>query len=183
MAIKKAKSKAPAKPAPKPAKKAPAPKKAAAAKKAPVKKGPVKKAPAKKPAPKKAAAEPTPKPHAADALALSGLPTEAVSKVEKWICLACVLDVFTRLMGLAPKTAHTEIRNYTPSAAELWSVEMTRPYFAKEDAGEKCPYCGSAAKWHARIADYRIESGKATDAARRDLVKSLPTAHDEFLVV
>jgi hypothetical protein len=183
MAIKKAKSKAPAKPAPKPAKKAPAPKKAAAAKKAPVKKGPVKKAPAKKPAPKKAAAEPKPKPHAADALDLSGLPTEAISKTEKWICLACVLDVFTRLMGLAPKTAHTEIRNYTPPPDELWAENFTRPYFLPDDAKAPCPYCGSPAKWHARIAVHRIESGKATDAARRDLVKKLPTAKEEFQVI
>src|SRR5207247_7685011 len=112
-----------------------------------------------------------PKARAVEPLDLSSVPGEAVAKVEKWICLACVLDVFTRLMGLAPKTAHTEIRNYTPSAAELWATELTRPYFAKEDAKDVCPYCGSRAKWHARIAVYRIESGKATDAARRELVK------------
>src|SRR5437016_3334229 len=83
-----------------------------------------------------------PKPRAVEPLDLSSVPGEAVAKVEKWICLACVLDVFTRLMGLAPKTAHTEIRNYTPSAAELWATELTRPYFAKEDAKDVCPYCG-----------------------------------------
>jgi hypothetical protein len=120
---------------------------------------------------------------AIEALDLSGLPGEALTKTEKWICLACVLDVFTRLMGLAPKTAHLEIKRYTPPAAELWSAAMTRPYFAKEELKHPCPYCGSASKWHARLWVYRIESGKATDAARRELVKGLPKAHDEFLVV
>jgi hypothetical protein len=137
------------------------------------KKAAPKKSAAKKPA-KKAVAKPKPRSRAIEPLDLSALPPEAVSRVEKWICLACVLDVFTRLMGLAPKTAHTEIRNYTPPPAELWADELTRPYFAKQDAKDPCPYCGSPAKWHARIAVDRIESGKATDAARRELIKKLP---------
>src|SRR5437879_6051079 len=66
---------------------------------------------------------------AAAALDLSALPAEAVIKADKWICLACVLDVFTRLMGLAPKTAHLEIKRYTPPVAELYAPAMTRPYF------------------------------------------------------
>ena len=158
--------------------------------KKPAKKAPPKKAPAKKPtiAPKpKPKPKPEPKPKAraaaADPLDLSGLPPEAISRTEKWICLACVLDVFTRLMGLAPKTAHSEIRNYTPPPAELWAETLTRPYFLSDDPKAPCPYCGSPAKWHARIAVHRIESGKATDAARRDLVKKLPTAKEEFQVI
>jgi hypothetical protein len=139
------------------------------------------KKPAKKAAPPKPARNP--KSRAPEPVDLSGFPAATVSKIEKHICLACVLDVFTRLMGLAPKTAHTEIRNYTPPPAELWAEALTRPYFAPREAKAPCPYCGSAAKWHARIAVHRIESGKATDAARRDLVKKLPTAHDEFLVI
>jgi hypothetical protein len=116
-------------------------------------------------------------------LDLSTLPLEAVTTAEKWICLACVLEVFTRLMGLAPRTAHLEIRRYTPPIAELYAPALTRPYFAKSSPKDPCPYCGSAAKRHAHLTVYRIESGKATDAARRELVKSLPTAHGEFAVV
>jgi hypothetical protein len=163
---------------------------AAASKKA-VKKAAKKAAPkAAKKAAKKAIRKPAKEPvpqakrtKAAEPLDLSALPAEAITKVEKWICLACVLDVFTRLMGLAPKTAHAEIRNYTPPPAELWADAITRPYFGKPDPKGKCPYCGSPAKWHARIAVHRIESGKATDAARRELVKKLPTTREEFLVV
>lgn len=46
-----------------------------------------------------------------------------------------------------------------------------------------CPYCGSSAKWHARLWVYRIESGKATDALRRDLIKSLPQDDNRFAIV
>jgi hypothetical protein len=119
----------------------------------------------------------------AGALDLSGLPPEAIVTAEKWICLACVLDVFTRLMKLPAKTAHLEIKRYTPPLTELYASTLTRPYFAKSSPKDPCPYCGSAAKWHAQLRVYRIESGKAADAARRQLVKSLPTAHSEFLVV
>ena len=133
----------------------------------------------------KAASKPEPKGRATgiQPLDLSALPPEAVTTAEKWFCLACVLDVFTRFMGVAAKTAHTEIKRYTPPVSELYAETLTRPYFAKDSAKDPCPYCGSAAKWHAQVRVHRIESGKATDAARRELVKSLPKAHDEFAVV
>ena len=116
-------------------------------------------------------------------LDLSTLPVESVTQLEKWICLACVLDVFTRHMGLAPKTAHLEIKRYTPPVAELTHSALTRPYFAGQPPKSPCPYCGSPSKWHAQLRVYRIESGKATDGSRRELVKSLPKSDDQFLVL
>lgn len=135
---------------------------------------PVKKAAAKK----KTTAKPKP-PKAPD---FSALPRESFTELEKHICLACVLDVFTRHLKLAAKTANLEVRRYTPSVAELQAAATTRPYFAEAKEG-KCPYCGSSAKWHAKLSVYRIESGKAADAARRELVKSLPTKDDQFVVL
>ena len=117
------------------------------------------------------------------ALDLSALPCESVTQMERWICLACVLDVFTRHMGLAPKTAHLEIKRYTPPVAELYASPLTRPYFDRHSPKDPCPYCGSAPKWHARLRVYRIESGKATDVMRRELVKSLPKSDDQFLIL
>jgi hypothetical protein len=85
-------------------------------------------------------------------------------------------------MKLAPKTARAEMKRYTPSFEELTSAETMRPFFAAHEK-EPCPYCGSPAKWHARIATHRIESGRATDVLRRDLVKSLPKSNDQFVVL
>jgi hypothetical protein len=116
-------------------------------------------------------------------LDMTALPTESVTQLEKWICLACVLDVFTRHMGLAPRTAHLEIKRYTPPVAELYAATLTRPYFAGKSPKDPCPYCGSASKWHAQLRVHRIESGKATDALRRELVKSLPQSEEQFLVL
>jgi hypothetical protein len=135
----------------------------------------------RKGAPKKAKA--TPKPTGLQPLDLSAFPPESITQSEKWICLACVLDVFTRHMGLAPRTAHLEIKRYTPSLAELSAESLTRPFFAPQSPKDPCPYCGSISKWHARLWIYRIESGKATDALRRELVKSLPKSGDPFVLL
>ena len=119
--------------------------------------------------------------HEVDTLDLSAFPPEAITHEEKHLCLACVLDAFLRHMGIGPKTAHSEIRKYAPSLAELTATTITRPYFTTVDRDDRCPYCGSGSKWHATLPIYRIESGKATDARRRELVKSLKG--DQFAVL
>lgn len=134
----------------------------------------------RKEAPKKSGT--TKAPRTIQPLDLSAFPSESILQFEKWICLACILDVFTRHMGLALKTAHLEIKRYTPSLLELYTPLPTRPFFEPTAHGP-CPYCGSPAKWHARFRVYRIESGNATDALRRKLVKSLPKSGDQFVVI
>jgi hypothetical protein len=84
-----------------------------------------------------------------------------------------VLDVFTRHLKLPLRTAWLEIRRYEPPVNELQAEAFERPYFVSGDA---CPYCGAGSKWHARLKIARVESGKATDAARRALVKTLPSS-------
>ena len=142
-----------------------------------------KKSAAKAARPKKPAAKKT-HPPAAFRIDLSAFPPESVISSDRSLCVACVWQIFTRAMGLAPKTALSEMKRYTPSFDELTSAEPSRPFFAvQEGANQPCPYCGSPAKWHARIATHRIESGKATDTLRRNLVKSLPTSDDQFVVL
>jgi hypothetical protein len=116
-------------------------------------------------------------------LDLSKFPAESVTQMERGICLACVWEVFTRHLKLEPKTALGEIRRYTPSLNELNAAAVVRPYVALQDRPEPCPYCRSAAKWIARLPIYRIESGKPTDALRRELVKSLSKKDDSFVVL
>jgi hypothetical protein len=86
-------------------------------------------------------------------------------------------------MGLARTTAQIEIKRYAPPLAEMNAPETTRPYFIAQAPKDPCPYCGSPSKWHAKLSIYRIEGGKATDTARRELVKSLPKLGNEFVVL
>jgi hypothetical protein len=116
----------------------------------------------------------------AEPLDLSTLPAESVTQENRQVCLACVLDVMIRHLGLSVRTAHTQIKRYVPSLEELRAPTPARP-FLEGDSHDACPYCGSVVKWHATLSIYRIESGKATDVPRRTLLKSLD--EDEFAVV
>jgi hypothetical protein len=119
----------------------------------------------------------------ASPLDLSKFPAESITQMERGICLACVWEVFTRHLKLGPKTALGEIKRYTPSLDELNAAVVARPYVAQQSYKAPCPYCGAASKWIVRLPIYRIESGKATDSLRRELVKSLSKKDDSFVVL
>jgi hypothetical protein len=116
-------------------------------------------------------------------LDLGEFPAGTVTEYTTLVCLACIFDIFTKQLGLAPRTAFSEIKRHAPTIEELTSRQATRPYFDSEEKHPHCPYCGSAKKWQARFDTYCIEGGKTTDAARRALIKRLPKADDQFLVV
>ncbi len=152
-----------------------------------IKKATAKKAAAKKPAPKKKALKKKAGVPAVFRVDLSAFPAESVISSDRSLCVACVWKIFTSAMSLAPKTALSEMKRYTPTIEELTSDEAVRPFFVSQEKSalekQPCPYCGSPAKWHARIETHRIESGKATDVLRRSLVKSLPKLEDQFVVL
>lgn len=116
-------------------------------------------------------------------LDLSALPTGSVSEYTTLVCLACIFDIFTKQLGLAPRTAYSEIKRHAPSTDELTSPQATRPYFDSDEKNPHCPYCNAAKRWLARFDTYRIEGGKTTDTARRALIKKLPGKDDQFLVL
>ena len=116
-------------------------------------------------------------------LDLKDFPPGTVTEFTTLVCLACIFDIFTKQLGLAPRTAFSEIKRHTPTTEELTSRSATRPYFDSDEKSPHCPYCGSAKRWLARFDTYCVEGGKATDAARRALIKKLPTAGDQFVVV
>jgi hypothetical protein len=75
------------------------------------------------------------------------------------------------------------MKRYTPSVPELIAPTTARPWFINQPIQNLCPNCGAASKWHTRLRVYRIESGKATDPLRRELLKSLPQADNQFAVL
>lgn len=117
-------------------------------------------------------------------LDFSAFPMSAVTEYYRRVCLACIFDIFTTQLGLAPRTAYSEIKRHSPSIEELTAPGAPlRPYFKSEEKHPRCPYCDAAKRWHAQLVTYRIEGGKQTDTARRALLKSLPKAEDQFLVI
>lgn len=114
---------------------------------------------------------------------LSAFPSGTVTEFTTLVCLACIFDIFTKQLGLAPRTAFSEIKRHTPTIEELTSRNAMRPYFDSEEKHPHCPYCGSGKRWLARFDTYCIEGRKTTDAPRRALVKKLPQAGEQFLFV
>jgi hypothetical protein len=116
-------------------------------------------------------------------LDFSGFPPGTLNAYTRLVCLACIFDLFTKQLGLAPRTAYSEIKRHAPTAEELTTREPARPYFDSEERHPRCPYCNAAKRWHARLDTFRIEGGKSADAPRRALVKSLPKAEEQFTVL
>jgi hypothetical protein len=116
-------------------------------------------------------------------LDLSDFPARSVTEYSTIVCLSCTFDIFTKQIGLAPRTAYSEIRKYSPTVAELTAATASPPFFDSEESKPRCPYCNSAARWHARFNTIRIEGEKATDVARRKLIKSLPQKDGQFQVI
>ena len=116
-------------------------------------------------------------------LDLSEFPSGSVTEYTTLVCLACIFDIFTKQLGLAPRTAFSEIKSHTPTIEELTSRSAMRPYFDSDEKHPHCPYCGKAVRWLARFDSYCIEGGKTTDAVRRALVKKLPKAGEQFVLM
>ena len=106
-------------------------------------------------------------------LDFSDFPPGTVTEYTTLVCLACIFDIFTKQIGLAPRSAYSEIKRYSPTVEELTSRKAVRPFFDSEEKHPRCPYCDAAKRWHARLDTHCIEGGKATDAPRRKLLKTL----------
>src|SRR5882672_3589957 len=116
-------------------------------------------------------------------LDLSAFPAGNVIEYSTLVCLACTFDIFTAQLGLAPRTAYSEIRKYTPTVSELTAPEAVPPFFDSEEKHPHCPYCKAAKRWHARLDTTRIEGEKATNVARRKLIKALQQKDGQFQVI
>jgi ribosomal protein L33 len=114
---------------------------------------------------------------------LSAFPPASVTEYSTLVCLACTFDIFTTQLGLASRTAYSEIKKYCPTVAELTAPKALPPFFDSEEKHPHCPYCQAAKRWHARFDTTRIEGEKATDVARRKLIKTLPQKDGQFQVI
>jgi hypothetical protein len=116
-------------------------------------------------------------------LDFSDFPPGTVTEYTTLVCLACIFDIFTKQIGLAPRSAYSEIKRYSPTVEELTSPKAVRPFFDSDEKHPRCPYCNAAKRWHARLDTHAIEGGKTTDTPRRKLVKTLAKKKDQFAVI
>jgi len=116
-------------------------------------------------------------------LDFSDFPPGTVTEYTTLVCLACIFDIFTKQIGLAPRSAYSEIKRYSPTVEELTSRKAVRPFFDSEEKYPRCPYCDAAKRWHARLNTQCIEGGKTTDTPRRKLFKTLQKKKEQFAMI
>jgi len=116
-------------------------------------------------------------------LDLSAFPPGTITEYSTLVCLACTFDIFTKQLSLAPRTAYSEIKKYSPTIAELTAPQASPPFFDSEEKNPHCPYCNATKRWHARFDTFRVDGGKASDPARRKLIKGLPQKDNQFQVI
>lgn len=112
----------------------------------------------------------------------SDFPPGTLTDYTTLVCLACIFDIFTKQIGMAPRSAYSEIKRYSPTVAELTARTAVRPFFDSEEKHPRCPYCNAAKRWHARLDTHCIEGGKTTDTARRKLFKTLQKKTEQFTI-
>lgn len=114
---------------------------------------------------------------------LTAFPAGSITEYTTHVCLACTFKIFTTQLGLAPRTAYSEIKRYSPSVAELTAPKAVPPFFDSDEKNPHCPNCNAAKRWHARFDTTCLEGEKATDSARRKLIKALPQKEGQFQVI
>jgi hypothetical protein len=116
-------------------------------------------------------------------LDFSDFPPGTLTDYTTLVCLACIFDIFTKQIGLAPRSAYSEIKRYSPTVEELTARTAVRPFFDSEEKHPRCPYCNAAKRWHARLDTHSIEGGKTTDTPRRKLFKTLQKKTEQFAII
>jgi len=116
-------------------------------------------------------------------LDFSDFPPATITEYTTFVCLACIFDIFTKHLGLPARSAFSEIKKHTPTIDELTGRSAMRPYFDSDEKRPHCPYCGATQRWLAHFETYCIEGGRQTDAARRTLIRKLPKAADQFVIL
>jgi hypothetical protein len=110
----------------------------------------------------------------------SEFPPGTVTEYTTLVCLACIFDIFTKQIGLAPRSAYSEIKRYSPTVEEMTSRKAARPFFDSDEKHPRCPYCDAAKRWHARLDTHCVEGGKTTDVVRRKFLKTIEKKSDRI---
>ena len=113
----------------------------------------------------------------------STFPPGTVTEFTTLVCIACIFEIFTKQLDLAPRKAYSEIKSYSPSIKELTSRSAIRPFFDTAEKNPHCPFCDASKRWHARLDTYCIEGIKAADKVRRLFLKRLPKKDDQFRII
>ena len=110
------------------------------------------------------------------------VPQALLSERSVQVCLKCGFDVMTRQMGLAARTAYTEMRKFAPVSSDF-QRRVDRPLFHSSNPKSRCPYCDAAKRWVTTIR--RIEIDEHRDARKpvKALLTSIKKKPAEYIIL
>lgn len=98
------------------------------------------------------------------------------------VCLKCGFDLMTRQMGLAARTAYTEMRKFVPASSNFQG-RMDRPLFQSSKRKTRCPYCDAANRWVTTIRKIEIDEHRDARKPIRALLASIKKKPAEYSIL
>lgn len=97
--------------------------------------------------------------------------------------MRCTLELLTKRLGLAARTAYTQMKQFVPAAADLARQQINPPHFFSMEDNPRCPHCKATLRLLARLRIVRLETTPERERARKALLKKLSLHPEPFAVV
>ncbi|HXG63680.1 MAG TPA: hypothetical protein VNO70_01145, partial [Blastocatellia bacterium] len=110
------------------------------------------------------------------------IPAQLLTERPVRVCLKCGFDIMTKQLGLAPRTAYSEMKKFVPEATAFRS-EPQRPLFWSEEARVPCPYCNAAKRWVATVRGVEIAAHQDIAKLTKKLLADVKKKPDQFTIV
>jgi hypothetical protein len=110
------------------------------------------------------------------------IPESLLSERTVKVCLKCGFDLMTKQLGLARRTAYTEMRKFAPASADF-RRQLERPLFTGSPRKVRCPYCDAAKRWIATIRLLGIDEHREARKNIRPLLTALKTKPEEYITL
>jgi hypothetical protein len=120
---------------------------------------------------------------AQSAIAWEEIPPQLFNERRLRLCLKCGFDLMTKQMGLAPRTAYSEMKKFVPETASFWSAEPQRPLFRNPEEKVPCPYCEAAKRWVATLRLVEIEAHQDIAKQAKKLLAAIKKKDEIYTIV
>ena len=97
------------------------------------------------------------------------------------VCAKCGFDLLTRQMGLATRTAYTEMRKFVP-ALSAFRANPPRPGFLSNEKAPVCPYCGAPKRWITSIVALEFDAHSEIRKKTREFLAAAKKKTDEYFI-
>ena len=110
------------------------------------------------------------------------VPPALLSERSVQVCLKCGFDLMTRQMGLAARTAYSEMKKFVPASSNFQG-RADRPLFPSSKRKRKCPYCDAARSWITTIRKIEIDEHRDARKPIRAVLASIKKKPAEYSIL